>query len=84
VSTPELADDRGQHVDPRRRTRAHQKRPALKALELPQDFANVGQRGKHPLCPLLQEPSCFRQDHPTAETIKQADTQLRLQLPYVL
>jgi hypothetical protein len=54
MSTPEFSDDGGQHIDPRRRARADQKRPALKPLELPQDLANVGQRREHPLRALLQ------------------------------
>jgi len=84
MSTPILADDGGQHVDPRRGTRADQKRPALKPLELSQDLANVSQRREHPFRPLLQEPSGLRQGHPAAEAVEQSHAQLRLQLSNVL
>jgi hypothetical protein len=54
VPTSKLADDRGHHVDPWGGARADQKRAALKALELPQDLADIGQRREHPPRPLLQ------------------------------
>ncbi len=54
VSAPKFSDDSREHIDPRRRARADQQRATLKPLELPQDLANIGQRGEHSLRALLQ------------------------------